>query len=156
MNPMDTAQPTTSNQEFFDLVCKHLLTQKARSYKAASAIEPSDSIMCRYRGYGGLKCAAGCQIPDKLYRPSMESHGIRQLLLTEQSDDLKAYFPNLILACDLQMVHDVGTDLKGCAIPRSLGETAEEYSQKIVDAWPTLLRGVAEKYNLEWKHGKED
>lgn len=50
-------------QEIFDKVSKHLLEQNER------AVEHKD---CKYRTSTGLKCAAGCLIPDNDYSPKME------------------------------------------------------------------------------------
>jgi hypothetical protein len=51
-------------QEVFDTVTAHLLTQKECSKNANGN--------CAYRGLNGLKCAAGCLIPDECYNPDME------------------------------------------------------------------------------------
>lgn len=59
---------TMSEQEVFDAVCNHLLTQRQRSTKPREDSSP----YCAYRGEGGLKCAAGIFIPDNLYLPDME------------------------------------------------------------------------------------
>lgn len=53
-----------STQEIFDKVVTHLRKQggKARDYEG----------VCMYRTKTGLKCAAGCLIPDEEYDPRME------------------------------------------------------------------------------------
>lgn len=53
----------STEQDVFDQVAKHLLTQKTQS-KIGSR--------CSYRGVLGLKCAAGCLIADNEYRPEFE------------------------------------------------------------------------------------
>lgn len=50
-------------QEAFDTVVTHLYTQKKRAFTSSS---------CLYRTPEGLKCAAGCLIPDELYDIEME------------------------------------------------------------------------------------
>lgn len=49
---------TLSEQEIFDKVATHLLTQKTKSVKDGT---------CMYRGPDGCQCAAGCLIPDDIY-----------------------------------------------------------------------------------------
>jgi hypothetical protein len=53
-----------SNQEIFDKVSKHLLTQMKKSMSGET---------CLYRGPNGLKCAIGALIPDEFYDEAMES-----------------------------------------------------------------------------------
>jgi hypothetical protein len=57
-----------TNQEIFDKVARHLLTQGARS------MGPNGTVQCLYRGSDGLKCAVGCLIPDELYWAGLEQH----------------------------------------------------------------------------------
>jgi hypothetical protein len=52
-----------TEQEIFDKVAAHLLTQGVRS---------QGGDMCLYRGPDGTKCAAGSLIPDALYTPDIE------------------------------------------------------------------------------------
>jgi len=48
-----------TEQEVFDQVKNHLLTQMANSI-----LEPDNDI-CAYRGVNGLQCAAGCLMSDE-------------------------------------------------------------------------------------------
>lgn len=95
------ARKTKSVQEFFDIVCKHLLTQKE---KAQTELYLYQDTCCVYRDIKGRKCAIGCQIPDKLYCLEMEVHSILDILNIWPV--LKAYFPDLQLAYALREVHD--------------------------------------------------
>ena len=61
----DTFNSSTA-QEVFDFITHHLLTQNE-----ASLLELGKTS-CAYRGTKGLKCAAGCLIPDNLYLKSFE------------------------------------------------------------------------------------
>ena len=54
-----------SRQETFETVVKHLIRQGKKA-------EVVGSLSCRYRTPDGLKCAAGCLIPDSEYSPSFE------------------------------------------------------------------------------------
>lgn len=56
-----------TNQEIFDKVATHLLSQGKRSALGG--------VGCAYRGDGGLQCAIGCLIPDELYRYELEGWG---------------------------------------------------------------------------------
>ena len=53
-----------TEQEVFDIVAKHLLTQNARSRNLLG--------VCLYRSSNGQKCAAGCLIPDKIIVSNFE------------------------------------------------------------------------------------
>ena len=57
-----------TDQELFDRVATHLLTQNRKSQSLNGA--------CQYRHYTGLKCAIGVLIPDELYRTAFEGQGI--------------------------------------------------------------------------------
>jgi hypothetical protein len=55
-----------TNQEIFDTVARHLLTQGAQSMKNGK---------CAYRGEHGRKCALGVLISDEKYEARLESWG---------------------------------------------------------------------------------
>ena len=57
-----------TNQEIFDKVYRHLLTQNAKSMRFGLR----NGKQCAYRGDDGLKCAIGCLIPDDKYDPIIE------------------------------------------------------------------------------------
>jgi len=105
-----------SDQEVFDFVAKHLLTQN----KAARAGPREDFDEPRYH-YGELKCAAGCLIADEEYSPRFERKSWRQLVSTG-----KVPKEHVDLIAALQKVHDASnflmwkTKLKELAISRSL------------------------------------
>jgi hypothetical protein len=96
-----------NRQDVFNTVAKHLLAQNARSENRDA--DPSSNT-CMYRGTDGMKCAIGCLIPDEVYEPRMEKHGvgrlldgfpqIGKLLGVEEPDD--RYF-----LAELQEIHDV-------------------------------------------------
>jgi len=79
-------------QEIFDKVSIHLLTQNKRS---------QDDRMCTYRGPEGLKCAAGCLIPDKHYYPKLEQMSWQTLV---NNGEVSSNHNELISL--LQCVHD--------------------------------------------------
>jgi len=46
-------------------------------------MRPDGNNSCVYRGEEGTSCAMGCLIPDELYTPSIEGHGLSSLALRE-------------------------------------------------------------------------
>lgn len=62
-----------TEQEIFDQVSSHLLTQNRKS-------KISSNHMCAYRGDEGLKCAAGCLISDEEYTEKMEENSWYNLI----------------------------------------------------------------------------
>lgn len=111
-----------TNQEIFDKVATHLLTQKAKSMAIIS-----DDYSCAYRGDDGLKCAVGCLIPDDKYDPTMEGHVAKTVLaLFPRAINVHAYLSADLLD-ELRKVHDVME----------------------VDMWYKGLNDVADHYNLD-------
>lgn len=84
-----------TKQEIFDKVAIHLLTQKTQSIEFGS---------CLYRGPGGLKCAAGCLIPDSIYNPKME--GQPALTLFSNTPGLDEFVEQARFIDNLQLIHD--------------------------------------------------
>ena len=82
-----------TEQEIFDQVSKHLLTQNSR------AVLNLD--ICRYRGGNNSKCAGGCLMSDKEYKPGFENQSWYQLVLRKQ---IPVY--NHIFISKLQTIHD--------------------------------------------------
>lgn len=87
---------TTSSQEVFDTVAKHLLTQKSKSVMDFHGI-PS----CAYRGENGTKCAAGCLISDEEYNAAWEQSSWHVL---NMAGSVPTH--HLLLIKHLQTVHD--------------------------------------------------
>lgn len=115
-----------TEQEVFDQVAKHMLTQNRKSILA-------DNGPCAYRGANGLKCAAGALMTDEEYKYWFDADdsgkltdkggGWDSLVECGAVPDVHA---SLILA--LQDVHDRGT----------------------VEQWPERLKKVAETYSLQF------
>jgi hypothetical protein len=101
-------------QLVFDKVAEHLLTQKERS-------EYSPNYQCLYRSPKGLKCAAGCLIPDSDYKEEMEKKPWNILV---SSGIVPA--TNMYLIRRLQRIHDVFYPIQ----------------------WPTKLHQLATEMNL--------
>lgn len=85
-----------TNQEVFDKVAKHLLTQNKK------AVSPIDG-RCKYRTED-LKCAGGVMIPDDKYLPKMEGRSMSAVIEENNLEELK---PFVFLLYQLQKIHDV-------------------------------------------------
>jgi hypothetical protein len=81
------------NQEAFDIVVRHLKTQKTQS---------KGSFGCAYKGDNGNKCAVGALIPDDQYKPSLEGQAVSMI----QPDVPALQYLNHHLLLALQLAHD--------------------------------------------------
>ena len=105
-------------QETFNTVVTHLRKQGRKAVNA--------SRHCLYRTEDGLKCAAGCLIPDADYNPAFEG----LLVFTTGTNLIKSYLEglghDLELVGKLQKIHDMlhplvwETALKNLADTRGL------------------------------------
>lgn len=89
-----------TNQEVYDKVKAHLLTQNAKSISRKYGL-------CKYRMIRSTKrCAIGCLIPDNLYEKEMEGDAVENLL--HSYPQVKQFFVGVTpaLLIDLQKVHD--------------------------------------------------
>lgn len=69
-----------TKQETFDTVVRKL---KAQGCKSLGEPDEHGQRFCRYRGEGGVACAAGCLIPDAKYDERMEGVSIAEVNETE-------------------------------------------------------------------------
>lgn len=114
-----------TDQEMFNKIVTHLLTQKVRS----ESTDADGTTTCLYRGPDGAKCAVGVLIADEHYTPSLESRVVTSWPVSKAlvaSGVISAHSPRtqmLLAAC--QGVHDA-------THPRQwkdrLTELAEEYN----------------------------
>jgi hypothetical protein len=114
------ALTTMPAQEVFDIVTKHLLTQKVqartmrRNVPVPEGLKPKpldpEQFRCVYRTPEGNKCAVGCLISDEEYAndgPMLEYLGGIRSVVSEAYRDLDDEdLPNLVLLSELQSVHD--------------------------------------------------
>lgn len=109
---------STTPQEVFNQVAKHLLSQNTTSYK-------KDGETCAYRGAYGAKCAAGCLIADDEYSDVMD-RGNETGSYSWDSMVRNGFAPNVHvnLIVSLQRVHDNILPLQW---RRSLLSVAKEY-----------------------------
>jgi hypothetical protein len=120
-------------QEIYDIVASHMLRQNEKSHftirfsvldsKPLWAQYDSAIIFhrCAYRGTNGLKCAAGCLIPEEIYKSDFEGVPWTSLI---HSHDFPQDHRKLIE--NLQHIHD-------------------SFS---VDRWHSALIDLAQMYSL--------
>jgi hypothetical protein len=87
-----------TEQEVFDIVAKHLLTQNRQSLITDDFVDET----CAYRGRYNTKCAAGILIPDEYYTQELEGNGWRKLV---ENSLVPPNFMDLIAG--LQFIHDM-------------------------------------------------
>lgn len=87
-----------TNQEIFDKVKTHLLAQNAKALDVYGE--------CVYFAEDGKRCAAGCIIPEELYRQDYEGLGACSREFQDLWDDLDIDEKGVDLIHVLQNVHD--------------------------------------------------
>jgi len=95
-----------TNQEVYDRVKSHLLTQKVKSIEMIQLGSTLQRVN-RFRGANGAKCSIGCLIPDSVYRPEMENSYTATKLIwdfSEIAEILKGIDGHLLFK--LQQIHD--------------------------------------------------
>jgi hypothetical protein len=107
-----------SNQEFFNKVKKHLLTQ---------GVQSGTGNTCLYRDRRGFKCAIGGALPDEILdfidQNNLNSDNVDTISTREV---IRPFLPDSIsLAMRLQRVHDV---VLPCKWESNLSEVAKEFS----------------------------
>lgn len=86
--------PEATEQEVFDQVATHLITQGKKSLNTSET-------SCMYKGIENTKCAAGCLIAENEYRTSMEG-GYWNGLVDKKAVPKEHQF----LIGGLQIIHD--------------------------------------------------
>lgn len=122
-----------TKQEMFDKVAEHLLKQGG----------PAWDNMCMYRAPNGRKCAAGCLIPDNLYRKEWE--GLAADCLRDKDDryPLDKLFDGGF-ARKLQNAHDDAVLYTGA------DGTVNSDADWLVE-WKSNMLNIAESFNLSTK-----
>ena len=113
-----------TEQEVFDQVAKHLLTQMKHA---------SSEGDCQYRTSDGLTCAAGCLISEEEYKKlssdaSPAPEGMSWRNLVRECGEIPE--KHLKLIADLQDIHDDNNP----------------------DCWEEELQNLAEEYKLKFNH----
>lgn len=88
-----------TTQELFDIIVSHLRKQGKQAL--------NEDGECVYRTPDGLKCAAGCLIPDELYQGRFEGTGVTNVadILQKHSALLAEELVDAIVLI-MQRVHD--------------------------------------------------
>jgi hypothetical protein len=108
-----------TDQELFDKVKNHLLTQSAKSEDVLG--------QCLYRGPNGLRCAVGVVIDDNWYSTDLEGKGAYNPKITSLlRNNLKFTFNQVTILKRLQIIHD----------------------ERQVKNWPFELKKAALDFNL--------
>lgn len=103
-----------SKQEAFDKVLNHLRQQGRAAVNSKGE--------CVYRAPNGDMCAAGCLIPDKMYKEAFEGNDAYEIdVFSEEIEDLVEI---------LQSAHDGWLQRDG------------------VGAWEDQMKYIAQEYNL--------
>lgn len=89
-----------TNQQLFDTVATHLLTQRTRSI----ATKNGRPTRCAYRGRKNTRCAIGCLIPDDRYDAAFEGFAVKKPEIRKAAGLRSAQLP---LAEELQQIHDM-------------------------------------------------
>lgn len=98
---IDVTESTTA-QDIFDAVAKHLLSQKR---KALCPYTKWEENACRFRTTEGLACAVGCLLTDKeAQKLDNTSGGISALIYSKTAPERIHRFSQLLT--DLQRLHD--------------------------------------------------
>ena len=130
MNSKKIPGPKTSEQEVFDFVVAHLLTQGCKSRAGRGGFRRLSEGGCAYRGESPdgapAQCAAGCLIPEEEYHHSFEGRPVTHL----------PYFHGW-------RARDLVTQLQGV------------HDSTPVQDWPATLRSVARKFCLHYNPPKD-
>lgn len=129
------AEEIARDQKFYDDVIMHLIQQREAAMDETS--------QCRYRltkpDGTVLKCAAGCKIPDALYKSDMEGRNVYALL--EQFPEVVQFFPNEQLANALQRAHDMQSS-------NELHRTCYDADGNLSEFIQDYLFQIAKRYHL--------
>lgn len=122
-----------TEQEVYNQVVEHLLTQKKKSTNGASG--------CVYRGSEGLMCAAGCLIADSEYQEAMDTGRIENHF-DEDTDELDCFefdteWKNLIR---FLKVPDAHADL--------ISRLQFAHDNHYPSGWPQALKDVGNRHGL--------
>ena len=112
-----------TEQQVFDRVAKHLLTQNKKSGHWVCGTGFGRIFDCLYRGPNGLKCAIGVLIPDEKYEPEFEGLGAINKEL-----------------CAAAGISHIGKDF--------LGDLQDIHDQHRPSRWAQKLRAFAKKHKL--------
>jgi len=88
-------------QQIYDTVSAHMLKQRKKAI-----ITSGKGQICVYRTASGLKCAAGCLVPDDIYNEAMEEMMWRHIVRDYPLPDHLKQHEAIELVLRLQRLHD--------------------------------------------------
>lgn len=99
-----------TEEQLFDYIAEHLLFQSKKSTSIVTINTMTDEF-CAYRGDNGTACAAGCLIPDDLYKEKMEHKNWENLtcafpLLQPKNKKLEIIIKNMQHLHDTMLVEE--------------------------------------------------
>jgi hypothetical protein len=136
-----------TKQEIFDVVAKHLLTQKAQ---ARTLVEYGSLGECAYRTGDGMRCAIGALINDADYDPTIEGltvSNLRTLSRLKWSNHESGFVARATLFRD--MLIKAGVDVTDRNTVRLMEDLQEVHDAGKVDSWVLALNEVARYHGLD-------
>lgn len=109
-----------TKQQTFNKVATHLLTQNSKALNNYGG--------CNYKNDIGLKCAAGCLIPDDIYNKDVEGGQVDCMENFDRPELFKSLVTSLNFLKELQNLHD----------------------HQLVMDWKQKLRNLAIKHKLSY------
>ncbi len=136
-------------QETYDKVVAHLRKQGIRAMKQ----EPNGFSACVYRNNEGLKCAAGCLIPDEKYSPYMEGMAVVSTDITDKMLSVLLYampleafaIPAESVMTPGRIIMEEGHDLRLVAALQNV------HDDHMPNQWDRALRNVCDIFNLKYE-----
>lgn len=111
-----------NNQEIFDTVSKHLLTQNKKSMGTKG---------CAYRGEDGCMCAVGALIRDEFYSEILEGNSVQVKIVI-----------NALELSGLELTEATGYLLNRLQLLHDTNEPED---------WKVGLKNIADIFNLEFR-----
>lgn len=139
-----------NNQEIFDKVATHLLTQGVPAR--------TETLGCRYRTpRGGLKCAIGALIPDEMYDERLESQAVSDAYIPDDGDYEQALFDGTYCqSAHLGVIlKTIGIDLEDKRTCNLLDELQCLHDDDEIEpgnhrkVWREKLAGIANRFKLD-------
>lgn len=123
-----------TNQEIFNRVAKHLITQDAKAQNPEGH--------CFYRMEDGRKCSVGCLIPDDKYNQKMEDVGSLWEYYCPESGEVDLYNDDAKL-----MLEAIGATESQIPLLSALQDIHDRCE---VSLWRRSLHALAKRYNFDY------
>jgi hypothetical protein len=138
-----------TEQEIFDTVATHLLTQGKRAgvYGDPDKDQNPTKFFCQYRAPDNCKCAVGCLIPDNQYIPDMEGQNCEgsKVQYVLRVCGLKDH---VLLLGSLQNIHDCDYGCYPGELEVDVVDLADRNDIDWKNVFRTRLQGFAKRFPL--------